>query len=86
MAQSRVLSAAAVVAGLIAASMLFAFGSDVGDPSASDLALIGRAIQLDIAPTVMGTPSFGKGSVQTIIPLKGNGALRLTTALYYTPS
>jgi len=34
----------------------------------------------------MGTQSFGKGSVQTIIPIKGRGALRLTTALYYTPS
>src|ERR1700751_386272 len=34
----------------------------------------------------MGTRSFGKGSVQTIIPLEGQGALRLTTALYYTPS
>jgi carboxyl-terminal processing protease len=34
----------------------------------------------------MGTRSFGKGSVQTIIPLDGRGALRLTTALYYTPS
>ena len=34
----------------------------------------------------MGTRSFGKGSVQTIIPLGSNGALRLTTALYYTPS
>jgi carboxyl-terminal processing protease len=34
----------------------------------------------------MGTRSFGKGSVQTVIPLDGRGALRLTTALYYTPS
>ena len=36
--------------------------------------------------TVLGTRSFGKGSVQTIIPLGGQGALRLTTARYYTPS
>ena len=37
--------------------------------------------------TVLGTRSFGKGSVQTIIPLgSGNGALRLTTARYFTPS
>jgi hypothetical protein len=36
--------------------------------------------------TIIGTRSFGKGSVQTIIPLGENGALRLTTALYYTPS
>ena len=34
----------------------------------------------------MGTKSFGKGSVQTIIPLTGYGAIRLTTARYYTPS
>ena len=34
----------------------------------------------------MGTRSFGKGSVQTVIPLEGQGAVRLTTALYYTPS
>ena len=36
--------------------------------------------------TILGTHSFGKGSVQSIIPLEGHGALRLTTALYYTPS
>jgi carboxyl-terminal processing protease len=36
--------------------------------------------------TLLGTHSFGKGSVQSIIPLDGRGALRLTTALYYTPS
>jgi carboxyl-terminal processing protease len=35
---------------------------------------------------VLGTQSFGKGSVQTIFPLDGNGAMRLTTARYYTPS
>ena len=35
---------------------------------------------------VMGTRSFGKGSVQTIMPITGGGALRLTTSLYYTPS
>jgi carboxyl-terminal processing protease len=35
---------------------------------------------------VIGTRSFGKGSVQTIIPLGANGAIRLTTARYYTPS
>ncbi|MEM8665716.1 MAG: S41 family peptidase, partial [Pseudomonadota bacterium] len=36
--------------------------------------------------TVIGTQSFGKGSVQTIIPLGSNGAIRLTTARYYTPA
>ena len=35
---------------------------------------------------MLGTKSFGKGSVQTIIPLPGHGAIRLTTARYYTPS
>ncbi|NVK16154.1 MAG: peptidase S41, partial [Rhodobacteraceae bacterium] len=35
---------------------------------------------------VVGTKSFGKGSVQTVMPLKGEGAMRLTTARYYTPS
>jgi len=35
---------------------------------------------------ILGTKSFGKGSVQTIMPLSGNGAMRLTTARYYTPS
>ena len=34
----------------------------------------------------MGTRSFGKGSVQTIVPLPGHGAMRLTTARYFTPS
>jgi carboxyl-terminal processing protease len=35
---------------------------------------------------LIGTRSFGKGSVQTVMPLPGNGAMRLTTARYYTPS
>lgn len=35
---------------------------------------------------ILGTKSFGKGSVQTIVPLPGHGAMRLTTARYYTPS
>jgi carboxyl-terminal processing protease len=35
---------------------------------------------------VVGTQSFGKGSVQTIMPVQGEGAMRLTTARYYTPS
>jgi carboxyl-terminal processing protease len=35
---------------------------------------------------VVGTKSFGKGSVQTVMPLRGNGAMRLTTSRYYTPS
>jgi carboxyl-terminal processing protease len=35
---------------------------------------------------LVGTRSFGKGSVQTVIPLAGDDAIRLTTARYYTPS
>jgi carboxyl-terminal processing protease len=44
------------------------------------------ALQDNHRATVVGTRSFGKGSVQTIIPLANQGALRLTTGRYYTPS
>lgn len=54
--------------------------------SASAAEIVAGALQDHRRAVLMGTESFGKGSVQTIVPLANNDALKLTTALYYTPS
>ena len=58
----------------------------INGASASAAEIVAGALQDNRRATLIGTRSFGKGSVQSIIPIEGNGALRLTTALYYTPS
>jgi len=55
-----------------------------GSASASEI--VAGALKDHRRAVIVGTQSFGKGSVQTIMPVQGDGAMRLTTARYYTPS
>ena len=58
----------------------------INNGSASASEIVAGALQDHGRALILGTRSFGKGSVQTVIPLGGRGALRLTTARYYTPA
>ncbi|MFH2128368.1 MAG: S41 family peptidase, partial [Pseudomonadota bacterium] len=58
----------------------------INQGSASASEILAGALQDHHRAMILGTQSFGKGSVQTILPLEDKGALKLTTARYYTPS
>lgn len=58
----------------------------INEGSASASEIVAGALKDHKRAVVLGTKSFGKGSVQTVIPVREHGAIRLTTARYYTPS
>lgn len=58
----------------------------INEGSASASEIVAGALKDHKRAVVLGIKSFGKGSVQTVIPIEGHGAIRLTTARYYTPS
>lgn len=58
----------------------------VNNGSASASEIVAGALQDHKRAIIMGTPTFGKGSVQTVLPLSSDQGIKLTTALYYTPS
>lgn len=58
----------------------------INEGSASASEIVAGALKDHNRAVILGTKSFGKGSVQTVIPVKDHGAIRLTTARYYTPS
>ncbi len=58
----------------------------INEGSASAAEILSGALQDHHRAVILGEKSFGKGSVQTVIPLRNNAAMRITTARYYTPS